>query len=228
MAGPAKYDKLVNHTIPWTDSSVKQTFLAMNQIVGNSANIAGGRTRALSQSWADAAKQMVTDPTAEFFSEATFVGAGLRSALPSDKEGVDYSAFSFPLIKSYPALPVTVGINGIIMFHNTPGARALMTCLTDPNAHAVWARLGGYLSPNTAVPASAYPDALTRSIAATLSKSSKAGLVRVGADDLMPIAVGGSPAGCMPVELQKWFKTPSSYPARMSALESCAKRVYGH
>lgn len=228
VAGAKLYDRLVAHTVSWTDSSVRKTFQAMNLIVGNSAMIAGGRSRGLSQAWADAAKQMVTDPGAEFFSEATFVGAGLRSQLPNKKEGVDYSAFSFPQYKSNPALPVTVGVNGILMFHNTPGARALMKCLVDPKADAQWAKLGGFLSPNTAVPLSAYPDNLTRNIAKTLSKSSKAGLVRVGADDLMPAAVGGSPSGCLPIELQKWFQNPSSYPARMSALEACAKRVYKH
>jgi alpha-glucoside transport system substrate-binding protein len=228
VAGAKLYDKLVAHTIKWTDASVKKTFQVMNQIVGNSAMLAGGRSRALSQSWEQAAAQMVNDPGAMFFSEATFVGAGLRTAFPTKKEGKDYSAFSFPQYKSNPALPVTVGVNGILMFHNTPGARALMKCLVDPKALAQWAKLGGYLSPNTAVPLSAYPDNLTRSIAKTLSKSSIAGLVRVGADDLMPAAVGGSPSGCMPIELQKWFKSPSSYPARMSALEACAKRTYGH
>jgi alpha-glucoside transport system substrate-binding protein len=226
VAGAKKYDGLVNHTVKWTDSSVKQTFVAMNQIVGNSAMIAGGRTKALSQAWADAALQMVNDPQAEFFAEATFVAA---AGFPTtDKEGVDYSAFSFPQYKPGPALPVTVGVNGIIMFHDTPGARALMKCLVDPKALSEWAKLGAYLSPNTAVPSSSYPDPLFRSIAKVLSASSKAGLVRVGADDIMPPAVGGSPSGCMPVELQKWFQNPNSYPARMSALEACAKRVYGH
>jgi ABC-type glycerol-3-phosphate transport system substrate-binding protein len=156
------------------------------------------------------------------------VGAGLRTTLPNKVEGKDYSAFSFPQYKSNPALPVTVGVNGVFVFHNTPGAQALLKCLVDPKALAQWAKLGGYLSPNTQVPLSAYPDNLTRNIAKTLSASSKAGLVRVGADDLMPPAVGGSPSGCQPVELQKWFQTPSSYAARMSALEACAKRVYGH
>jgi alpha-glucoside transport system substrate-binding protein len=228
VAGAKKYDGLVNHTVKWTDPTVKQTFIAMNQIVGNAADLAGGRTRALSQSWDQAAKQMVDDPGAQFFSEATFVGAGLRTDLPNKKEGVDYSAFPFPVYHPGATLPVTVGVNGVFMFHNTPGARALMQCLTDPKALAQWAKLGGYLSPNTAVPASAYPDSLTRNIAKVLAISSKAGLVRVGADDLMPPAVGGSPSGCQPVELTKWFQNPSSYPARMAALEACAKRVYGH
>jgi len=171
---------------------------------------------------------MVLDPGAEFFSEATFVGAGLRTDLPNKVEGKDYSAFAFPQYKSNPALPVTVGVNGVFMFKNTPGAQALMKCLTDPKALAGWAKLGGYISPNTTVPLSAYPDNLTRNIVKVLNKSSKAGLVRVGADDLMPPAVGGSPSGCMPIELQKWLQNPSSYPSRMSALESCAKRIYGH
>jgi ABC-type glycerol-3-phosphate transport system substrate-binding protein len=227
VAGPKKYDGLVKHTVKWTDPTVKKTFQLMNEIVGNSANIAGGRTRALSQSWDQAAKQMVDDPGAQFFHEATFVGAGLRTDLPNKVEGKDYSAFPFPLVNPGP-LPVTVGVNGVFMFHNTPGARALMQCLTDPKALAQWAKLGGYLSPNTAVPSSAYPDNLTRTIAKVLSASSKAGLVRVGADDLFPTAFGGSPSGCQPVELTKWFQNPSSYPARMSALESCAKRVLGH
>jgi alpha-glucoside transport system substrate-binding protein len=226
VAGAKKYDGLVNHTVKWTDPTVKQTFVAMNQIVGNSAMIAGGRTRALSQAWADAALQMVNDPTAEFFAEATFVGAAGFPA--TDKEGVDYSAFAFPQYKSNPALPVTVGVNGVMMFKDTPGARALLKCLSDPKALSVWAKLGGYLSPNTAVPVSAYQDPLFRTISKTLNKSSLAGLVRVGADDLMPPAVGASPSGCLEVELQKWFKDPTTYLSRMSALESCAKRAYGH
>jgi hypothetical protein len=228
VAGTKKYDGLVNHTVKWTDPTVRQTFIAMNQIVGNSAMIAGGRTRALSQSWDQAAKQMVTDPGAQFFSEATFVGAGLRTDLPNQVEGRDYSAFAFPQYKTNLALPVTVGVNGVFMFKNTPGARALMQCLVDPRALAQWAKLGGYLSPNTKVPLAAYPTNLLRNIAKVLSASSKVGLVRVGADDLMPPALGGSPSGCQPVELQKWFRNPSSYLSRMGALESCAKRVYGH
>ena len=43
--------------------------------------IAGGRQRALGQKWDQAPKQMVNDPKAEFFQEATFVGAGLRRRL---------------------------------------------------------------------------------------------------------------------------------------------------
>jgi alpha-glucoside transport system substrate-binding protein len=200
----------------------------MNQIVGNSAMIAGGRARALSQDWIAAATQMVTDPQTEFFAEATFTGAVLPFVLPRAIEGKDYSAFAFPRIGSWPATPVTVGPNGVEMFHDTPGSRALIKCLVDPNALAQWARRGGFISPNNATPMSAYPDGLTRSIAELMIRAGTYNLVRMGADDLMLPLVGGAAGGCMPVQLTKWFRTPSSYPARMRSLEACAKRVYGH
>jgi alpha-glucoside transport system substrate-binding protein len=228
VAGPTKYDRLVDHTISWTDPSVKKTFQVMNQIVGDSAMIAGGRRRALSQDFAAAATQMVTDPEADFFAEATFVGALLRTTLPRDLEGKDYSAFAFPRIGNWPVTPVTVGPNGVEMFKDTPGSRALTKCLVDPNALAQWAKLGGFISPNNATPPSAYPDALTRAITQLMIKAGKAGLLRVGADDLMPAGVGASPSGCMPVQLTKWFSNPTSYAARTRALESCARKVYGH
>jgi alpha-glucoside transport system substrate-binding protein len=226
-AGPEMYDKWVAHKIPWTDPSIKRAFQLMNQIVANNRMIAGGRTRALGQRWDQGAKQMVTDPQAEFFQEATFVGAGLRTDLPQDKEGVDYSAFPFPLIGNWSTTPVVVGPNGMVMFHDTPGARALITCLTDPRALAQWATRGGYISPTNDLPMSAYPNALTRTVAQMLVKAGKAGLVRGDASDLMPASLGSDYEW---TALQKWFKNPTSIDPVLKDLEAFAKRAYaqGH
>jgi len=226
-AGPQMYDKWVAHTIPWTDPSIKHAFGLLSQIVGNDKMIAGGRARALSQLWDAGAKQMVIDPQAEFFQEATFVAAGLQTDLPSDVEGVDYSAFPFPLIKSWPTTPVEVGAGIFVMMHNTPGATALMTCLTDPTALAQWAKRGGFISPNNATPLSAYPDALTRSVANLLIKAGQAGLVRGDASDLMPPSLGSDYEF---TALQKWFQNPSTLDAVLADLEAHAKRAYaqGH
>jgi alpha-glucoside transport system substrate-binding protein len=230
VAGPAKYDALVAHTISWNDPSIAKTFQVMNQIVGNNAMIAGGRSRALSQDWSGGATQMVTDPKAQFFAEATFVAAGLQTTLPSAKIGVDYSSFGWPKYRNWKATPATVGPNGIVMFHDTPGARALVKCLVDPNALAEWAKRGAYISPNLKTPLSVYPDALTKANALLLNRAEAAGLARGGADDLMPASLGASPAGCFAVEITKWFQNPSSYRARMAAIEPCAVKAYqtGH
>lgn len=225
QSGPAMYHKWILHKIKWTDPSIKKAFATLNQIVGNNAMIAGGRTRALGQRWDAGAKQMVQDPKAEFFQEATFVGAGLRGDLPKAKEGVDYSAFGFPLVKSQRATPVEVGPNGMVMFKDTPGARALMTCLTDPKALAQWAKLGGYISPNSGVPASAYPDALTRGFASLLTKAGKANLVVGDASDEMPTSLGSDYEF---TALQQYFKDPSKLNTVLGNLEKAAAKAYGH
>ena len=158
----------------------------MNQIVGNDCMIAGGRQRALSQKWDAGAKQMVTDPQAEFFQEATFVGAGLRRTCRATKRDATTAPSRSRSSRAYRATPTEVGPNGIVMFKDTPGARALITCLADPKALAQWAKLGGFISPNNATPLSAYPDALTKAAAKQMIKAGKANLLVGDASDLMP------------------------------------------
>lgn len=222
-AGPVTYDKWVAHKIRWTDPRLKRAFQIMNQIVANNRFIAGGRQRALSQAWDQAAVQVVNDPKAEFFQEATFVEAGLAGDLPKAKIGRDFSAFPFPQLTPRKAEPVEVGPNGVVMFHNTPGARALMQCLVDPNALAQWAKRGGFISPNNATPASAYPDPILRMAANLMIKAGKVGLLRGDASDLMPPALGSNYEF---TALQKWFKNPRSYVSVLQGLEREAEKDY--
>jgi alpha-glucoside transport system substrate-binding protein len=221
--GPAQYTKWYEHKIPWTDPTVQSAMSYLNQIVGNNSMISGGRQRALSQAWDQAAKQMITDPKSEFFQEATFVEAGVGTDLPKAKVGTDYSAFAFPQIKSWPVTPMEVGPNGVVAFHDTPGVRAAINCLTDPKALSKWAKLGGYISPNSALPMSAYPDPLTRKIAGMLNKAGKANLVVGDASDLMPPSLGSDYEF---TELQRWFQNPSSTSSILGQLETKAKTAY--
>ncbi|MGI8968049.1 MAG: ABC transporter substrate-binding protein [Chloroflexota bacterium] len=222
--GPAQYIKWYEHKIPWTDSTIKHAFALANEIVGNDKMIAGGRQRALSQAWDQGAKQMVQDPKAEFFQEATFVGAGLRTDLPNAKPGVAYNAFAFPSIKQFSTAPAEVGPNGVVAFKDTPGVRALTKCLVDPNALAQWAKRGGYISPNNALPISDYPDPIAKAAARQLAKAGKANLVVGDASDLMPAALGSDYEF---TELQKWFKNPGTINTILNQLEAKAKTVYG-
>lgn len=205
-AGPEVYNNWIAGKVKWTDPVIKRAFLTWDQIIGNSSWITGGRARALGQKWDQGAVQMVNDPKAEFFQEASFVAAGLAGDLPNDKAGADFSAFAFPNIKTWSTTPVEVGPNGMVMFKDTPGSRALMTCMTDPNALAQWAKLGGYISPNNAVAMSAYPDALTRFEANLLAQAGKRNLVVGDASDLMPTSFG---SGYEFTALSKYFANPS-------------------
>ena len=51
--GVAKYDALATHKIKWTDASVKKALTYMGQILGNSANLAGGSSGALQYNFND-------------------------------------------------------------------------------------------------------------------------------------------------------------------------------
>src|SRR2546421_782444 len=62
QAGAAKYDQLTQHTIPWTDPSVKTAFQTMAQVIGDTNNIAGGTTGALQADFPTSVTQVFTSP----------------------------------------------------------------------------------------------------------------------------------------------------------------------
>ena len=61
-AGPAMYDQLTAHTIPWTDPSVTTALKDMALILGDTSNIAGGATGALQTDFPTSVTQRVLDP----------------------------------------------------------------------------------------------------------------------------------------------------------------------
>lgn len=222
--GPKMYNDWIAGKIKWTDPSIKHAFQLWNQIIANDKMIAGGRAKALGQKEAAGAAQMITDPKAELHQEASFVAALLAGQLPSAKPGVDFSSFAFPMIKTWSTTPVEVGPNGMVMFKNTPGAKALLTCMTDPKALAQWAKLGGYISPNSAVDPMAYPDALTRFEADLLAKAGKANLVVGDASDLMPTSFGSVYEF---TALSKYFGNPSmNLDSFLQDMQTHAARAY--
>jgi alpha-glucoside transport system substrate-binding protein len=223
LYGPGTYNKWIAHKVKWTSPQVTRAFQYMRQIIGNNSFIAGGRARALSQAWDAAAKQMVTDPRAEFFQEATFVAAGLQTDLPKYTPGKQYTAFRFPSIKSFPVTPVEVGPNGIIAFNNNAATQRTMKCLADPKALAQWAKRGGYISPNNAVPQSVYPDPIAKLAAGMLANAGEHNLVVGDASDLMPASLGSD---YLFTELQKWFKSPSNQSSIQHQIETYAARAY--
>lgn len=221
--GPAVYKSWYQGKLSWTSPQITSAMTMLNQIIGNNAMIAGGRAKALSQAWDQGAAQMVTDPNAEFFQEATFTEAGLQTDLPNAKPGVDYNAFAFPSIKSFPVPPMEVGPNGVVAFNDKPATKALVTCLTDPKALAQWAKLGGYVSPNNALPMSDYHDPILKKAAQMLATAGSHNLVVGDASDLMPPALGSDYEF---TELQKWFEHPSTQSTIQSQLEAKAKTLY--
>ena len=148
-AGPAKYDLLAAHKIKWTDPSVKVALKTMAQIFGDTSNIYGGTNGALQALLADSVNNVFsTPPKAAMTMEGDFVPT---AATVKAKPLTGYNVFPFPSINGSPPAVVGGG-DTVVMFKDTPAARALITYLATPEAATIWAKLGGFSSPNKSVP----------------------------------------------------------------------------
>ena len=101
MAGPARYDLLAAHRIPWTDPSVKATLRLLAQVLAPGL-IAGGPHRALATSYQESVQEtFARHPAAAMVFEGDFV-AGVISAETSAVPGVDADVAPFPVAGSRP------------------------------------------------------------------------------------------------------------------------------
>jgi alpha-glucoside transport system substrate-binding protein len=219
--GPQKYDQLTDHKIKWTDASVKQALSTMAQVLGDTSNIPGGAAGALQTGFPQSVDAVLSKtPKAAMVLEGDFVpGVATTKGL---KPFVDYNMFTFPSISGSPPSVVTSG-DTVVMFKDSPAARAFITYLTSPAASTIWAKRGGFTSPNLKVPLSAYSDALTRASAQAL-QTAKAS--RFDLSDLEPAAFGATTGQGEWKIFQDFLKSPKNVNGTASALESAAAKAF--
>ncbi len=219
-AGAKKYDALSAHKIKWTDASVKAALRTMAQVVGDTNNINGGTAGALQTDFPTSVSNVFTkSPKAAMVIEGDFVPGAVTHPLKPIKE---YNQFAFPSIGgSAPA--VMGGGDIVVMFKNNPAARALMTYLATPEAATIWAKRGGFSSPNTKVKPGAYGDPIGRTLALQLAGAS---VFRFDLSDLQPAAFGSSTGQGMWKLLQDFVQNPKDVNGIAAKLEAAAKKAY--
>jgi ABC-type glycerol-3-phosphate transport system substrate-binding protein len=220
-AGPAKYDLLAAHKLKWTDPSVKSALRMMAQVVGDGDNIAGGTSGALQTDFPTSVSNVLAiSPKAAMVIEGDFV-PGVVANNPL-KPITGFNQFSFPSISgSKPA--VMGGGDVVVTFKDTPAVRALIQYLASPQAATIWAKRGGYSSPNKNVKPTAYKDALTRATATSLARAS---VFRFDLSDLQPAAFGSSTGQGMWKLLQDFLQNPKDVNGIASKLEAAATKAY--
>ena len=129
--------------------------------------------------------------------------------------------FSFPPIDTGEA-PVVTGGDVAVMFNDNPAASAFLKFMASPKAGAVWAKPGGYISPNKDVPQSAYPDKTTRTIADALVSSDN---VRFDMSDQYPSAFGATDGQGEWKLFQDFLSNPSDVDGITQQLESAATQA---
>jgi alpha-glucoside transport system substrate-binding protein len=222
--GQAKYMQLSNHTIKWTDPSVVATLKAMAQVIGDTGNLAGGQAGAIQNGFNDSVTNAFSSPPkAAIVFEGDFVGGVITSSTKA-KPNTGFNTAPFPAVKSGPnANAVEIGGDLFVTFRDTPAIEAFVKFLATPQAAEAWAKIGGFGTGNKNVPASVYPDPITKATEAPIGQASA---VVFDMSDLQPSAFGATTGQGEWGIFQDFLKNPSDANGIAQKLESAAAAAY--
>lgn len=222
QAGPEKYDQLSTHDLKWTDPSVKAALTEMGKVYGDTGNIVGGVSGALQTDFpTSVSKVFVNPPKAAQVIEGDFV-PGVVAGKTKLKAKTGYNVYDFPQIGDTTGAVVGGG-DSFIMFKDSPAAQAFVKFMVSPEAPKVWVSQGGVSSPNKNLPASAYPDDITRE---TATKLAQAETFRFDMSDLAPAEFGGTAGQGEWKILTDFLKNPKDVDGTASKLEAAAAKAF--
>jgi alpha-glucoside transport system substrate-binding protein len=154
--GPATYQQWADGQLPWTSLPVTRAWQAWNSLISPGGTPASALTAPVGSVQPSAAGCQL--------SHGTLVDQGFPA---SARYGRDYAFVPFPSASG--AIQVSADFVGL--FRATPAARNLIRYMTSTAAQEAWVGFPGAdgFSPSSQVPPAAYPNAVTRSIAALLT-----------------------------------------------------------
>ncbi|MDQ3661646.1 MAG: extracellular solute-binding protein [Actinomycetota bacterium] len=221
-AGPEKYDQLATHEIPWTDPSVKEALRYMADLFEDPENIAGGPDGALETDFPTSVTQVFSSsPKAAMTIIADFA-YGVITDSTSAKPVTDFNVFDFPSIEgSQPA--VVGGGDSVVMFKDSPGARALVEYFNSPEAARLIVTEGPWSSLHKDLDPSVYPDPIRRGTGAMLLK---ADTFRFYLADLQPPEFGATVGQGLWKLFQDFLRDPSDVDGTAAKIEKAAAKAF--
>ncbi|MBK3632950.1 ABC transporter substrate-binding protein [Streptomyces asoensis] len=226
QAGPEKYDALAAHELKWTDQSVVDALTTLGRLFKDKQLLAGGQKGALNTDFPGSVEKVFgPKPQAGMVYEGDFV-AGVAKDQFGRKIGEDANFFPFPPVGGG-AAPVVSGGDAAVVLKDGKNAKAgmaLLEYLATPQAAAVWAEAGGFLSPNKKLDPATYGDDVTRTTAESLIAAGDS--VRFDMSDQAPAAFGGTKGAGEWKVLQDFLRDPSDPKATAAQLETAAAKAY--
>ncbi|MFD8505519.1 ABC transporter substrate-binding protein [Streptomyces sp. NPDC059687] len=226
QAGPEKYDALAAHKLKWTDASVVKALTTLGKLFKDKQLIAGGQKEALNTDFPGSVEKVFgPEPKAGMVYEGDFV-AGVAHDQFGRTIGQDADFFAFPAVDGGSA-PVVSGGDAAVVLKDGKNAKAgmkLLEYLATPEAAAVWAKAGGFLSPNKKLELASYGDDVTRATAKSLVAAGDS--VRFDMSDQAPAAFGGTKGAGEWKLLQDFLGDPSDPKATADRLEAAAAKAY--
>ena len=222
VAGPEKYDQLAAHEIKWTDQSVKDALTEMAKLFEDDENIAGGARGALQTEFPKSVSQVFgSDPKAAIVLEGDFVQGVIKDSTKAEP-GTGYDVSPFPTLGDASENTVVGGGDLVITFSDNPAVQEFVKYLATPAAAEIWAKKGGFASPNKNLDPSVYPDDIFRKTASALAEAET---FRFDMSDLAPADFGGTPGQGEWKILQDFLRDPD-VDATAAALEKAAAKAY--
>jgi ABC-type glycerol-3-phosphate transport system substrate-binding protein len=223
-AGPEMYDRLANQAakdaIPWTDPSVKQALARLAEIFGRPEWLAGGTAGALQKRYEASVEDVVgPSPTAAMVYEGDFVAGNARDVAKGFTLNLTPRSFDFPAITG--PKPLVVGGDVAASLTNNRAGRQLMEFLATPEAAEVWAKEGGFLSPNKSLDPGVYPDDATRRRAEALTENPA---WRFDLSDVQPSEFGGATG--MWLVFQEFLRNPEDVDGVAQRLQEKARTAW--
>jgi len=225
QAGPDNYDKLAQHKIAWTDPTVVNALTTLKQLFSQDSLIAGGRKGALQTDFPTSVTQVFGDkPKAAMTYEGDFVSGNIIEL--KKQVGTDAKFFPFPAVGNGPK-PVVGGGDAAVALKDGKDQAAGMKFIefiASPEGASIWAKAGGFISPNKEVPMSAYTDPTLRQTAQSIVGAGDG--VRFDMSDQTPAAFGGTAGVGEWKILQDFLRDPSDPAKTAAALEAAAVKAY--
>ena len=222
LAGPARYDDLAAHRLPWTDPSVIGALEEMKRLLAPEL-VAGGTQRALATGFeASVADALGPNPSAAMVFEGDFV-AGALAATGGAALGVEADTFPFPAAGGSTGDVVGGGDLAVLM-RSSPAGEAFIRFLATPEAASLWAAQGGFLSPNLDMDLGVYPDDSTRAMGRAVLEAGDN--FRFDLSDLQPGSFGAATDRGMRPLLQRFLAT-GDVASTVTALEAEATAAFG-
>ncbi|MET9444530.1 ABC transporter substrate-binding protein [Streptomyces sp. NPDC006610] len=226
QAGPEKYDALAAHELKWTDDSVVEALTTLGKLFKDKQLISGGQQEALNTDFPGSVEKVFgPEPEAGMVYEGDFV-AGVAKDQFGRTIGKDADFFPFPPVGDGEAPVVSGGDAAVVLKDgkNRKAGQALVEYLATPEAAAVWAEAGGFLSPNKKLDLAAYGDDVTRATAESLVNAGDS--VRFDMSDQAPAAFGGTKGAGEWKLLQDFLRDPSDPEGTAAKLEAAAAKAY--
>jgi alpha-glucoside transport system substrate-binding protein len=142
--GPEYVMDLITGEIPYDDPGVKQAYETYGKWAKDAMYTVGGAEGTVSTAFLEAIYKPFADPPeAMMVKQSGFAGGAVKEQFPDLEYGTDYDFFGVP-----GAQGLQGGTDNMMVFNDTPAAKAVVAYLTSEAGAKKWAEVGFDLSPN--------------------------------------------------------------------------------